>query len=204
MSIAGSSARAAVGLGLLLSAAGAGAQTPRESIYAACAQMTDDRERLACFDRTYASETAVIAERAETERRVEAEAFGLTPKQLREREDRAKANPLPVTSSALASAAVPVGAPAPAPSSPPVAATAAADTANDTKVISVVAEVLTDGLGNHVIILENGQMWRSTSNKSFRGRVKAGWKAEINKIWSGGFRMTFADKTGFLGVTRMR
>ena len=152
-----------------------------------------------CFDRTYANETAVIADRVEAERKVEAEAFGLTPKQIRERNESVAAVPSATASVAVTASAPTVSAQAAAP-----AATAAADASNEAKVTSAVAEVLTDGVGNHVIILENGQMWRSTSNKSFRGRVKAGWKVEIVKIWSGGYRMTFADKTGFLGVSRMR
>ncbi len=208
MTVAGSSVKAAVGFGLLLSLTAAGAQEPRQDIYARCAQIADDRERLACFDSTYANERAIMAERAETERKVEADGFGLTPKQLRERDDRAVASPLSAPAGALANANAPAAAPGTAATgtseSTGPAPTALANAASDIKVVSIVTEVLTDGLGNHVIILENGQMWRSTSNKSFRGRVKAGWKAEVTKVWSGGYRMTFTDKTGFLGVSRMR
>ncbi len=44
--------------------------------YAACASMTDDNARLACFDSTYARQKVVIAEREIVEEREREEVFG--------------------------------------------------------------------------------------------------------------------------------
>jgi hypothetical protein len=183
MNVVRTPAKALLGASMLLGSAIVSAQDPAENIYAPCAAIADDRERLACFDRTYAKATTIIAERTEAKRKAEAEEFGLTPKQIRERSARVEAGETGTTAS--------------------VAATPAGEEGN-AKVSSKVAEVLTDALGNYVVILENGQIWRSTANKSFRGKMRVGWQVEIEKIWSGGFRMTFKEKSGFLGVSRVR
>ncbi len=44
--------------------------------YAGCAAITDDAERLACFDATYAEQSVVIAERVEVEEARREEVFG--------------------------------------------------------------------------------------------------------------------------------
>ena len=180
--------RPLVGCLLACGASAALAQQPRESPYAGCAQITDDRERLACFDRTFANEAKIVAQLAEAERKAEAEEFGLTPKQIREREER----------QAKRTGAVAADEAAAAP------ALATEDSKDGFKVTAAVTEVLTDALGNYVVILDNGQIWRSTANKSLRGSIRPGAQAEIVKIWSGGYRMTFKDRSGFLGVARMR
>lgn len=168
-------------------------QEVRESIYAQCAQIPDDRERLACFDQTYARENDLIEERDEARRLSELERFGLTPKQVRERESDQSETSATATINGGQNDALSTG---------PTAQ--ASSQGADIEIAAVVSEVLTDELGNFVLFLDNGQIWRTTSNKSLRGRVKTGWKAKIVKIWSGGYRMTFAEKSGFLGVKRVR
>lgn len=153
-----------------------------DSIYAPCARIVDGAQRLACFDETYARERAVEAERAEALRRQEAENFGLTPAQIREREVR----------SAELGSNVSAGEPA-----------SERDEYGQT-IMSPVSEVFKDSLDNYVVLLDNGQVWRSTSNTSWRGRIKPGWNAKIEKIWSGGYRLRFDEKRGYLGVTRLR
>lgn len=188
---------ASIGLGFLLCHVAAHSQDSTESIYAPCGIITDNAERLACFDRTLAQETAIREQRNAMKREVEIESFGLTPKQLRERE---QAN--------IASAARSDSSSIDINEAPDQTDTSSAlfqeDKKTENNISAVVSEVLTDALGNYVLILDNGQIWRSTSNKSFRGRVRNGWQVEISKIWSGGYRLTIADKTGFLGVSRVR
>ncbi len=52
------------------------AQAQDDDPYAACAAMSDDAARLACFDATYAEQRVVIAEREEAEEREREEVFG--------------------------------------------------------------------------------------------------------------------------------
>lgn len=61
---------------LLLLAIPATAQDAQVDPYAECAAITANDERLACFDRTYASQTIVLAERAEREEEQREEVFG--------------------------------------------------------------------------------------------------------------------------------
>lgn len=58
---------------LALAAVPAAAQ---DNPYAGCAAISDDAERLACFDRTYAEQVVVIAETAEREEAQREEVFG--------------------------------------------------------------------------------------------------------------------------------
>lgn len=159
------------------------AQEREWSIYEPCSKIPEDAERLKCFDRTFARENAIIAEQKEAERRREAENFGLTPSQIREREENA------ASSSSGDRRAI---------------AQAADDDADDGEVTTTIDEVLTDARGDYVMLMANGQIWRSTSNKSFRGRIRAGWSVTISQIWSGGYRLKIKDKRGFLGVKRIR
>jgi len=55
---------------------GSPAQAQGDDPYAACAAMSDDAARLACFDTTYAEQRVVIAEREEQEERDREEVFG--------------------------------------------------------------------------------------------------------------------------------
>ena len=64
--------------------------------------------------------------------------------------------------------------------------------------------MLTDQRGNYVILLDNGQMWRSTAAKNYRGSIRPGWKVEIKEGKFAGYRLTIEGKTGFLGVERIR
>jgi hypothetical protein len=79
---------AAVAFSLAFSPFGAVAQDGESSLYARCAQIADDAERLACFDSTYAQETQLLAERNAAEERETEDRFGLSDKQLSEREER--------------------------------------------------------------------------------------------------------------------
>lgn len=171
------------GLSLLLAPIASMAQERSESIYAPCSVILNDAERLLCFDKTYQQEIAIDEQRAQDRRDVEIKNFGLNSKQVRLQEQE--------KSSASAQQEI-------------VYQNASANADDELRVRAMITEVLTDALGNNVLILDNGQIWRSTSNKSFKGRVKTGWPVEISKIWSGGYRLTIKDKTGFLGVARVR
>ena len=152
-----------------------------QDAYDACAAMADDAARLRCFDETHAAQKAQSASRAaEDAARREAE-FGLTATQ-RERRAESEAEQGRAADTA---------------------GEAAAEAEEDT-VHSVVAEVFSDAARRPVILLENGQVWRGTSNSNFRRRVRAGWEAEITRSWTGGYRMTFEGQSGYLGVARVR
>ena len=45
--------------------------------YAACAALTDDAERLGCFDATYAAQSVILAEAAEREEELVEQTFGV-------------------------------------------------------------------------------------------------------------------------------
>lgn len=45
--------------------------------YAACAAMTDNADRLACFDATYSAQTVILAEAAEREEELVEQTFGV-------------------------------------------------------------------------------------------------------------------------------
>lgn len=61
---------------LALLAVPVSAQDAPEDPYAGCAALTDDAARLACFDRTYAEQVVVLAERAVEEEEQREEVFG--------------------------------------------------------------------------------------------------------------------------------
>ncbi|BBE35736.1 hypothetical protein [Sphingosinicella microcystinivorans] len=69
------------------------------------------------------------------------------------------------------------------------------------KIVEVFVQNVT---GRHMIVLENGQLWRETSVSSFRGTVRPGMEATISEGAIGGYRMKFDGKSGFLGVTRVK
>jgi hypothetical protein len=70
---------------------------------------------------------------------------------------------------------------------------------------SKIAEVFVQNVnGRHMIVLENGQMWRETSVSSFRGTLRPGMEATISEGSIGGYRMKFEGKSGFLGVARVK
>ncbi|WP_299191411.1 hypothetical protein [uncultured Erythrobacter sp.] len=72
--------------------AAAAAQNSDESVYAPCAQIADDSQRLACFDATYARETELLAQQAEEGRQETAANFGLSAVQIEQR-NIAEGNP---------------------------------------------------------------------------------------------------------------
>ncbi|WP_271079308.1 hypothetical protein [Aurantiacibacter sp. MUD61] len=66
--------------------------TAQDNPYAGCAAISDDAERLACFDRTYAEQVVVIAEREEAEEERREEVFGFREEDaVLEREEAAEA-----------------------------------------------------------------------------------------------------------------
>lgn len=165
----------------------ASAQDIPASAFEPCTNIADNTQRLACFDETYARETAIAVEREEEEQRRAVEDFGLSAVQINEREaEQGESGPAVASVENHSTSAV-------------ATVEGDADSVNST-----VVEVFSDAARRQVILLANGQMWRSTSNKSFRGRIRPGWTATIRKNWSGGYRLKFEGQRGFLGVSRVR
>ncbi|WP_421990287.1 hypothetical protein [Qipengyuania sp.] len=160
--------------------------------YATCAALTDDPARLSCFDETYARQKVVIAKREEQERVRTVEDFGLSDIQIRERDAELAAENPPSPDAGSVSTEV-VSAPV-----------RPADVDDDESITSTVVEVFEDGARRQVVLLANGQLWRETSNSSWRGTIRSGWEATVRKHWSGGYRLKFGNRRGFLGVTRIR
>ncbi|GMM93328.1 hypothetical protein [Qipengyuania sp. MTN3-11] len=174
-------------IGALLSPTSAGAQDLLER-YDLCAETADDAARLACFDRTYREERESRAARAEAERARLADRFGLSAIQIAEREEEALAEAEASTDPLRIAAAE----------------QAAQQREEESEVVSEVTDVFTDESRRPVVLLSNGQVWRATSNRTLRGAPRAGWTATVRQTWSGGYRMTFEEKNGYLGVGRVR
>lgn len=151
--------------------------------YAECAAIEDPDARLACFDATFARERERRAERRERESQRSADRFGLTPMQIRERDE-------PPTKAERGTA--------------PSRQLADSATEQEERLSSKIADVFTDAAGRPVILLANGQLWAATSNGNIRGAIKPEWHATIVRSWSGGYRMRFDEKSGFLSVKRLR
>ncbi|MCF8882452.1 hypothetical protein L5849_07050 [Erythrobacter sp. SN021] len=166
-------------IGVMMAGSAAYAQT--QSAYALCSQIEDDAARLACFDETYARETTLTATAVEKAEETRVEEFGLSGEQRRARRE-----------------AESVAMPAPAPAS------GAEATQEGAALSSRVREVFTDDARREIILLENGQIWRAKSNRSLRGGIRAGWTAELSRSWSGGYRMKFNERSGFLSVERIK
>lgn len=166
-------------IGLLVAGTGLQAQD-QPSIYDRCAAIEDDVARLSCFDATYDNERKTRIAVAERERERRADEFGLSAVQIEERDEaRREARPgSDVQRSAMVE--------------------------EKDEITSAVVEVFVDAARRSVILLENGQVWRATSNRTFRGAPRDGWRATVKKNWSGGYRMTFDERSGFLGVSRVR
>ena len=68
-----------------------------------------------------------------------------------------------------------------------------------------VTEAFVDGLGKHVMLLDNGQLWRETPGSTMRNALpRQGWQASISQSWSGAYQMRFEGKRGYLQVMRIR
>lgn len=150
--------------------------------YAPCAATEGDAARLACFDAIYARQRESRTERRVREAERSKAEFGLSSTQIRAQEEQlGEAREEAEGSQQLAESG-----------------------ADMESVSAQVAEVFTDARGRPVILLGNGQLWSTTSNRSFRGTIRPEWQATVTKSWSGGYRMTFAERSGFLSVRRIR
>ncbi|ANY21328.1 hypothetical protein A6F68_02839 [Tsuneonella dongtanensis] len=175
--------RAALAASLAILATSSAAKDREPSPYEPCSRIEDNAARLQCFDATYAREEALVAAKESKKREDAVENFGFSEADIEKRERAAR----PDSAERQASAAV------------------STETPMDGKAIqATITEVLTDQRGNHVLLLDNGQIWRSTAAKNYRGSVRAGWKVEIKEGKFAGYRLTFEGKTGFLGVERVR
>jgi hypothetical protein len=164
-------------LALLVAAAPTLAQS--DDPYAACAATADDGARLVCFDETYARERQGWVERREEARERSADEFGLSTTQVREREARSA-------------------------QSETVVAAVVGEEGDVESLSSQVADVFTDARGGSVVLLANGQLWSSIPGSTYRGTIRPEWRVTVTKSWSGGYRMRFEGKTGFLSVKRLR
>lgn len=162
---------------VICAAAASPAAAQPDDPYAACAATAENSARLACFDATYARERATRAERIEEARERTADEFGLSAAQLRERDGGAAA---------------------------PAAAAGESREGDSDSVSSTVADVFTDTRGGSVVLLANGQLWSTIPGSTYRGTIRPEWMATVSKVWSGGYRMRFEGKTGFLSVKRLR
>jgi len=145
--------------------------------YAACAAMTADAERLACFDTTHAQRATARAEAmAQAAVRAERE-FGLAQSGREE----------PGESETAASEAD------------------RADAEDgEITIAAMVAEASLNDVGRNTVVLDNGQVWREISGSNMRVLPRAGWQARVTQSWSGGYQMRFDGRRGFLRVMRVR
>lgn len=60
------------------------------------------------------------------------------------------------------------------------------------------------GNGTAVIVLDSGQVWRTTSNGTLIDRLRAGQQVQITPSGLFGYRLKIEGRTGFQGVTRIR
>lgn len=144
--------------------------------YAPCAAMSDDAQRLACFDATFADQRVVRAE--EAERRIE---------EARLAEQRAIEEARAAEERRIAEFGMHND-----------------EEEEEMTITSAVVDVFTDGLGNRLITLENGQMWREVNGSSMRASPRAGWIAEVERHWSGAYTMRFEGRRGFIRMDRYR
>lgn len=166
--------------------------------YEPCSRIADNSQRLACFDATYAREVTLRETRAqealareEAERERERENFGLSGAQIEqlEREQREEAVATGEVSQEEFAR---------------VEEEEKREEERDNEIKSTILEVFTDRQRNTVILLENGQIWRATSNRSYRGSIKEGWSITIKRAGFSGYRLTFDDRNGYIGVRRIR
>ena len=177
-----SPSRWALAAALVLIPAAATADDPRPSPYEPCSRILDNAARLQCFDATFAREASLAVQRQE-EQRVEAvENFGFSGAQIQERAREAR------------EAQVAAGE-QPAPLTP---------MSEGEAIQTTVREVLLDQRNNYVLMLENGQIWRATAAKNYRGSIRPGWKVQIKEGAFSGYRLTIEGTTGSLGVERVR
>lgn len=162
-------------MGTMLCSASAVIADPISDPFRACGKIAEDKARLACFDKALQSLDQRQAIVQEAQKeRAEAE-YGLKKFETTKQAETEKPE------------------------------ARESSTAGVEELRSKIAEVFVQNVnGRHIVVLENGQMWRETSVSSFRGTLRAGMEATISEGAIGGYRMKFEGKSGFLGVTRVK
>lgn len=161
-----------------------------EDRLAACAAMTDEAARLSCFDGA-------------------ADALQLPVAEPKAAAPIAAPQPEPVPSAEPASAPAPAPASTPAPAPAPASAPAPAAPADQLalfgmnpelarqqenhqaelkQITAVAVEVTKRTRGEHVVTLDNGQVWTEKDAESYF-RVKVGDTVVIKRVAMGGYRM---------------
>jgi hypothetical protein len=169
----------------------AAAQTGFTDKMKSCANLADDRARLACYDAAVAGIDAEAAKAAtERKRQAEVRAQELAAREEADRKAAAaKAEQAKVN--AFGAEALP------------------ADLKPDSKTESIdelegaVSEVFYSPLKEIIVVLENGQMWRQ-SDTTRVGTVKKGDKVLIKKRTLSGYRMTFVRQKRSIDIKRFR
>ena len=144
---------------------------------AACAQVANDRERLACYDLELARLSGNAPAAAPT-----------TPEDLF---GASSIKPSPVAAPAVA-----------ATSAGSAAATAAPQREELNEITATVKTVTTLGDGKLRIELDNGQVWQQISSGS--ATVKPGMEAKVSRASMGSFMLTATGSNRSLRVRRLR
>ena len=163
--------------------------------FKACGNISNSEQRLQCFDAALADTTRVQTVIKQERRQRTVEDFGLAASQIERREASGNASSVAAGTASAATGAK-------------QSSTKPENTImKDGKFLGIsvtISEVFTDARKRRVVLLSNGQMWRETSNKSYRGSVRPGWKVTIKKSGMGGYRLKFDDRNGYLGVRRIK
>jgi hypothetical protein len=171
-------------------AQGAAADDSIESRFVACAAESDEAARLSCFDRAAeALEPPDVV--AEPQAAAPIAALQPEPAPSPEPVSAAAATPAPSPESASAPAAAP-GAPvdpvAQFGMNPELASQQETQKVELDEITAVAVEVTKRIRGEHVVTLDNGQVWTEKDAESYF-RVKVGDTVIIKKISMGGYRM---------------
>lgn len=162
-------------MGTMLCSASAAMADPIGDPFRACGKIAEDKARLACFDEALQSLDQRQAVVQQTQKEQAEAEYGLKKFETRKQAETEK---------------------------PEVRELGPAGVE---ELRSRIAEVFVQNVnGRHIVVLENGQMWRQTSVSSFRGTLRAGMEVTISEGAIGGYRMKFEGKSGFLGVTRVK
>ncbi len=167
-------------------AQGGMAQSGSEA-FLACARITEDGERLQCYDRAVGALSAE-GRRLAAERAAAAEAAA---KARAEAEARAAAE---AAERAKAARIKGFGARG--------GASAGREDRVD-RIESAITETLTDSQGKRVFALDNGQLWRQTDGV-FLSVVKPGTPATVRRSAMGGFMLRIESLGRSVPVTRIR
>lgn len=161
----------------------------------ACAGLSRDADRLACYDRAVEAvsaeaRAAASARAAEAQRLAVAEAAA------------AKAAAEAAAAAAKAKAAADVEARKAAFGGEQIGKPRV-DPEEVTEVASTVTEIMTNSSGLGVFLLDNGQLWKQVDTASL-GRAKAGDAVVLSKGFMGGYRLTFSKSGRWVAVKRLR